>query len=74
MKDMDAQKDSRRDYDRHQIENEYAIFAGPYGRIIAARLKKYKKRCLILLCVSVVEFMIISAIVYMFVKAYLKTK
>ncbi len=59
---------------KKHIIDEYTLFAGPYGRRIATRLKKYKKRCWVLLYISIAEFSVISAIVYVFVNAYLATK
>jgi hypothetical protein len=53
------------------VTEEYKYFAGPHGRVIAARLRKLKKWIVILTCISVVEFIAVAILVSIFAKTYI---
>jgi hypothetical protein len=55
-----------------EIKNQmgYTFYAGPHGRVIAARIKRYKRWIAILIGVSVIEFIAVAILVSIFAKIY----
>ena len=51
-------------------EEGYKFYSGPNGRVIAARIKRYKKWLAILIGVSVIEFIAVAILVSIFAKIY----
>ena len=52
-------------------KDNYEWWAGPKGREVAARIKKYKRWLAILIGVSVIEFIAVAILVSIFAKIYI---